>query len=157
MYFPGEEPTTIVTLNKSLKISSNNYPDIYPILPFLYDDCVRKFEAEEGVFRIRFIDTKLSVDDILAVGTGIFPFFDSAVYGIASAIKSPIRDNHPSAIYIKPTTFFGLRMWILFKPYQQRHPSIFQFPTRATGFLLEISPVLESGKYCKLYDQLHQS
>ncbi len=146
MAFTKEEHTTVVPLNESLLISSNNYPNGYPTLRLLYDNCVRKFEAEEGLFRITFIDTRLSVDDILAVGGGVYPFFDNAVYGILTAVKTPVRDNHPRAIYIKPTNFFGLKMWVIFKPYLSVSP--FQFSTRNTGFLLEISSVWESGKYC---------
>ena len=136
----------MVPLNESLMISSNNYPNGYPTLNRRYDNCVRIFEAEEGLFQITFIDTKLSVDDILAVGGGTYPFFDNAVYGIISPMKSPVRDNHPKSVYIKPTKFFGLKMWVAFKPY--RSVSVFQFSTRNIGFLLEISSVLESGKCC---------
>ncbi len=147
LYFTKEEHTTVVFLNESLMISSNNYPNGYPTLRHLYDNCVRKFEAAEGLLSIRLMDTKLAVGDILAVGTGIIPFFDNAVYGIATALKSPVRDNHPRGIYIKPSKFFGLKMWIIFQPYRPLPPSLFQFSTRNTGFLLEISSVLESGKY----------
>ncbi len=136
MYFPEEDYTTVLPVNESMMISSNGYPDGIAS----YDQCVRKFETNKGLFRIRFLDTKVSVTDILAVGGGAFPFFDNAVYGIATAAKSPIRDNHPSAIYIKPA-----KMWIFFK--RSDYPSVFQFSTPNTGFLLEISSVLESGKY----------
>ena len=141
--------------NDTVHISSNNYSrefttdyyswwiiGNYPTTPFV---CIRTVHIKEGLLRIKFVDSKISPEDVVAIGFGLIPMFHTAIYATLAALKMPIRDNHPKSVYIKPT-IFGANMWILFSSANSFNSrSMFQFPSQNTGFRLEISAVQEYG------------
>ena len=137
-------------LGDSWNISSNKYPEQYPILS-KFTKCYRLIAANTGTFQIKILDSRINVDDTIAIGLGLTPSFPAAVYAINAAAKSPSLDNHPLGIYV-PSTIIGSNMWIVFGVgHTGIRPSFYQFDSITKGFLVEISVLAEPGNFGKKF------
>ena len=124
-------------LGDSVNISSNHYPTEYPT--FHEYSCVRGFAASNGMFEVKILDVKISIEDTIGIGTGISPSPAFTVYATNTAAKMPSRGNHPR-------TPIGAYMWVVFGVVDtQFSRSFYQYSSIKSGFMLEISVVKNSG------------
>ena len=140
----SDEYRKILDIGETLNISSNNYPRQYPIAkPF--GACVRRYSARNGgTFKFNILDAQIGLQDTIGIGIGLNPSFASTLYATNSAIKMPVRDNHPQSIFI-PSLPVGSHMWLVFGVGTKTN-GLLQFSTISTGFLVQISIVEEPGK-----------
>ena len=140
-----EDYVLVLNMGDRLNLTSNMYPNSYPIYEF-YTTCYRRFSINEGALKIRILDSRISIEDTIAIGMGVNPSVTSVVYATNAAAKMPVRGNHPDVIYV-PSTIIGTHMWIVFGVAQQLDfLGLHQFSTINSGFLMEISAVDQPGK-----------